>query len=82
MKALKTARKPEPLVPYHRLLSLRGQIDEIDAALRSDRHFCATGRLQLPPMALIALRQAVHAELETAEHQWQASHRGAAARAA
>ena len=83
MKSSKRAETKTSTVPYHRLLSLRGQIDEIDAALRcSERPLSASKRYALPPVALIASRKAVEAELEVAEHQWRTSRPWAGARAA
>jgi len=71
------------LVPYHRLLSLRGQLDEIEAALRCSKQLSHPGRYrQLPPLALLALRKAIQAELEAAELQWKAQRAASRKRAA
>lgn len=59
---------PEVLVPYHHLLSLRAQLDEIDLGLRQP------GRYTAPPLALIALRKALQAQLDTAERAWHTPH--------
>ena len=60
------ADESEALVPYHRLLSLRGQLDEIDLALRQP------GRYSPPPLALTALKKALQVELDAAERGWHA----------
>lgn len=54
--------------PYHRLLSLRGQVEELEAALARPE---ADLSPRLPALALSALRAAVAAELEAAEREWQ-----------
>lgn len=58
------ADAPEALIPYHHLLSLRAQLDEIDFGLRQPSRYSA------PPLALIALRKALQVQLDAAERAW------------
>jgi len=73
MKASTKTLRSESVVPYHRLLSLRGQVDEIDQALSHP------SRCTPAPLALTALRKAVQAELDVAERQWRTPVRDAQA---
>ena len=83
MKAPATTTTPWAPVPYYRLLSLRGHLEEIDAALGHPSQPGRIGRrAQLPPLALRALRKVLAAELETAEAEWRTPRRPLHKRAA